>query len=210
MVANHKRISPEMWKKFEALLFTHAARIILGETKISGEEFTQFCNEAFSCPEKWEEKYGIGHYKDRKTQLENHRSIIASAKPDAVYNALGRACSAHLRSREKSTKLDGTRTQIEEYELIQKHLKLWLKRARTYVHKYIGPFPVDEKIEALLSDDFFTRPPKVNIPLRRENAGRPRQPWLRQVDSELSAAGVTSIEHRKELLRAVGLLPYRN
>jgi hypothetical protein len=86
----------------------------------------------------------------------------------------------------------------------------YLKRPEDWVtvmKSVLQNMPVEIKTDVLLNDSLMTLKPRSEK-LRRDKAGRMSQPWIRRAHAELRAAGVTSIEDRRQLLMAVGLIPY--
>ena len=77
----------------------------------------------------------------------------------------------------------------------------------TVMKSILQNMPVEIKIDTLLNDRLMALPP-LSEKERRDRTGRMPQPWIRRAHAELRAAGVTNIEDRRQLLMAIGLIPY--
>lgn len=126
--------------------------------------------------------------------------------PERVYAVVRKSCLDAERQNVVGRVTDQHRELYAEIGLVQKNLKIWLRRAK-FIMNRLGRYPAADLIGKILGDSFFKMEPGP-FPMRRSKIGRQPRPWIKQAHQDLSRAGITSLEDRIMLLQAVGLLPF--
>jgi len=176
--------------------------------------------------DQYESAFGVGHYNERRTILEETIEYLADAPTDADA-VLGVLVNARCKAQEAATdkEMDQMRAHaMREAEKLRDSLRVVLHRTLD-LHRPNGVLiknPLVERVQEVLDAlDHYPFPfcsgsqhrpeaPDGSANRRRaaKKAGAQPQPWLAEAYKGLASAGVTERELQTEWLVAVGLLPY--
>ncbi len=231
--ARAQRLMPGRQLRFHHLLFTfmdpvrrRAAYPVL--------DFSSRLSKEWSTREKvlveFEEQYGDGHYADRKQRLyELLDWLVAKTNVnlETIYQILRQAKADRWATLYPGWATDHRRLVMQHAHLV-KDLRARIRKVReSYISLLAssGSYAIEaidelHRLERLFGftralDDLTTllkfdplRTIELEGPSRRERAGKPAAPWLKDVRTRLRQAGVPD-DPDDTLLIAVGLLPYR-
>jgi hypothetical protein len=235
-VSHRNRLTPSLIADFHRLLFTWRDR----ELRRNGvgtpwEELSERLRQEWTRRDQLslelEEKYGDGHYQDRKKLLDDQLKWLEEEPVDLpkVLEALRRAVRARRAAFQEGREADERRLLHDHQKLVENLRNQAAKARRSYLDvlsvegpiafeaidelvslERLGPLAIVDSlgclIETLDSDPFRTF--NVEGPYRREKTGRLAAPWLKQVRTDLRSAGAPD-DPEDNLLVAVGLMPYR-
>jgi hypothetical protein len=213
-------LSPELGDCFEQLLLTWPRRQFTSPIPYPGNvPWNRFCWT-------YEKRYGDGRLGERRALL---WTTLAAACPinrrvdfPAVAGALGRAKLAAILDLGGRIATSALRNLAREKGQVAKMVEAAGRRALK-LHEVIdgvGPhtptYETDRQRHLELYNAMCKAPqtdPLLRYAIesvpRRARRGKPEQPWLRQAYRDLRDAGVPQTL-RKDLLRAIGLLPLIN
>ncbi len=227
-----KQLTPKLRLRFDHLLFTWRNPSRRRAAAPAAELSTRLANawrDRENVFREFEERYGDGHYSERKRLLDDDLADLES-RPGidlhAVLTILENGREEQIQNMRPGREVDLRRRLHEHRALIRdlRHQLLKVKLSYEAVLEASGPTwfaVVDElhDLQAFLAlterldrlrlwlDLDPTQELDISGPYRRPKAGRQTTPWVTHVRQRLRQAGVDDPEDR--LLIAVGLMPYR-
>jgi hypothetical protein len=214
-------LTPDLRERFDSLLLTWPLRQVQGKVSIPAKAGS----EGPAWQLEYEEKYGDGHYADRRALLDETRNRLEmrGLRPEMVCASLERAKATKMQEHITGRRIDWQREYMTELKRIVPNVQKWATRMQDLFDRigYADPDRWEEKklpdlvtyLNAFLvamEDDSLL---KISLPgpfRRPAGPGRQPEPWLEQARRELVEAGISSKQDREDLFMAVGLTPWRN